>query len=100
MVEVAEAKNPKGTYLFCMLELLKGADLGSLKENENMGWLRDHVARQLLHEVSDDWVLHVTENSWLRCHSRCQLIEVPGLNPEPAVDYYNDDLCMHYRANK
>lgn len=80
--EATEVRNPKGTYLFCMLELLRGTDLGpkdlkwvcrhlgSMKKNEDMGWLRDHVVRQFLHEISDDWVLHVTADSWLRCHGK------------------------------
>lgn len=106
-----KAENPKGTYLLCMLELLRGIDLGSddveqvfrllgsLKENEDMGWLRDHVAQQFIHEVSNDWELHVMADNWLRCHGRCQLTKVLGLNPEPAAEYYDDDLCMYCRAN-
>lgn len=65
-----------------MLELLRGSDLesdnvervfrllGPLKENEDMGWLRNHVAQQIIHERSNKWELHVTAGSWLWCHGR------------------------------
>ncbi|KAB1213281.1 hypothetical protein CJ030_MR5G009624 [Morella rubra] len=74
--------------------------LGPLKENEDMGWLKDHIARQFIHESSEKWELHVTVESWLQCHGGCQLTKVPGLNPKSTVDYYDDDLCMYFRANQ
>lgn len=107
-----EAGNPKASYLFCMLEFLRGFDmkpgyvervfqrLGFLKENENMLWLRDRTIQQFAHEWSDKWELNLEADSWLRCHGRFQLTKVPGLNPEYAMDYYNDDLRMYCRANR
>ncbi|KAB1213282.1 hypothetical protein CJ030_MR5G009623 [Morella rubra] len=56
--EAMEAGNPKGTYLFYMLELLSGPHLesgkvervlrhlGPLKEKEDMVWLRATTIRQ------------------------------------------------------
>lgn len=69
--------------------------LRPLKENENMAWLRDHTVRQFVHECSDEWELNVTADSWLRSHSKCQLTEVSRLNPEVAIDYYDDVLCFY-----
>lgn len=86
MVEKAiEVGNAKATYMFCMLELLRGSKLksddlewvfkllGSLKENEDMVWLRDHIAWQFVCECGDSLG---TVCDWLGCHGKCQLTEV------------------------
>lgn len=110
--EAMEAENPKASYLFYMLELLRGSDLdfddmervfkclGSLKENVNMLWLRDRTIQQFFHEWNDEYELNVRADGWLRCHDRCQITKVPGLNFEYAVDYYDDYLCMYSKANR
>ncbi|KAB1222990.1 hypothetical protein CJ030_MR2G020041 [Morella rubra] len=58
-----EARNPKGTYLFCMLELLNGPHLksddvdrvfrflGPLKDNEDMMWVRMTTIQQLIKDA-------------------------------------------------
>lgn len=64
-----------------------------------MDWVWDHTVRQFISECSDDWELHIMVDSWFRCHGGCQLTGVPGLKPGPAVDYYEDELCLYCRAN-
>ncbi|KAB1227985.1 hypothetical protein CJ030_MR1G022972 [Morella rubra] len=110
--EAMEAENPKASYLFCMLELLRGSDLkfedmervfkclGPLKENENMLWLRDRTIQQFFHEWNDEYELIVRADGWLRFNDRCQITKVPGLNSKYAVDYYDDYLCMYSKANR
>lgn len=110
--EAMEARKAKVKCMFCMLELLKGSNLesnnvervfkylGPLKENENMVWIRSTTIRQFSHEWSDEWELNLKADGWLKCHGRCQLTEVPSLNPKYAIDYYDEDLCMYCRTNR
>lgn len=107
-----EAENPKGTYLFCMLELLNGSHLEPdnverifrflrpLKENEDMVWLRAMTIRQFGQAWNDGSELMVHADSWVGCNGNYKIFEVPELNLEYAVDYYDDNLCMYCKANR
>lgn len=113
MEEAMEAENPKATYLFCMLELqtspyLESVEVdrvlsllgSSLKDKEDMLWLRAIVIMQFSLSWNDRSELEFDEDDWLGCHGNCYLFPVVGLNPNVTVDYYDNDLGMYCKANR
>lgn len=49
--------------------------------------------------LNDGSELVVNANGWPGYHCNCEIFEVPRLNPECTIEYYDYDLCMYYKAN-
>ncbi|KAB1212840.1 hypothetical protein CJ030_MR5G010140 [Morella rubra] len=80
-----EARNPKVTYLFCMLELLSSPHLesddvarvfrflGPLKDIKDMMWLRRTIIQQFDYEWNDG--LEIEVEGWLGVMATATLLK-------------------------